>query len=206
MAEYQTIRCEASNEFIERRSRFIGYAKPVVTEEEAIAFIDKIKAEHWNATHNVYAYCLRNGQIKRYSDDGEPQGTAGIPVLDVLLKSGTTDAAVVVTRYFGGVLLGTGGLVRAYSHGASIALDKAQKVTMRECKLAKLICDYNQYGRVSALIPEIGGVTDDAVFTDTVTVSFHITESDLVPLEKQLADVTCGQVHIDLIGEKYFAF
>ena len=132
MSEYKTVTMDTSDEFVEKRSRFIGYIRPVKTEEEAIAFINQIKSKHWDATHNVYAYCLREGQVKRYSDDGEPQGTAGIPTLDVLLKSEVTDVVVVTTRYFGGILLGGGGLVRAYSHAASLALAKAQVVTMRE--------------------------------------------------------------------------
>jgi len=130
MNEYRTIKYEADDSFVERRSRFIGYAKPVTTNEEAVAFINEIKAKHWDATHNVYAYVLRDGQIRRYSDDGEPQGTAGIPVLDVLLKENLTDLVVVVTRYFGGVLLGAGGLVRAYSHGAKIAVVAAKMINM----------------------------------------------------------------------------
>ena len=162
---------------MERRSRFIGHAAPVKTEEEAVAFINEMKAKYWDATHNVYAYCLRDGQIKRYSDDSEPQGTAGIPTLDVLQKSGVTDTVVVVTRYFGGVLLGAGGLVRAYSHGASIALEAAGIVTMRECVMASLSCDYNQYGRLQALIPECGGTVDDTVFGERVTMYFHLTTS-----------------------------
>ena len=113
MESYRTVKQETSAEFIEKRSKFIGYIKPVQTEEEAIAFIQSIKSKHWDATHNVYAYSLREGQTRRYSDDGEPQGTAGIPTLDVLQKADITDAVVVVTRYFGGILLGGGGLVIA---------------------------------------------------------------------------------------------
>ena len=100
-SSYKTVKEYGEAEFVEKRSRFIGYCKPVKTEEEAIAFINEKKSKHWDATHNVYAYCIREGNIKRYSDDGEPQGTAGIPTLDVLQKSGVTDAVVVVTRYFG---------------------------------------------------------------------------------------------------------
>ncbi|HBN81058.1 MAG TPA: YigZ family protein, partial [Ruminococcaceae bacterium] len=122
MGGYLTVRREASAEFTERRSRFIGCAKPVGTEKDALSFLNTIRSKHWDASHNVYAYALRSGQLRRYSDDGEPQGTAGIPVLDVLVKSGLVDTAVVVTRYFGGVLLGAGGLVRAYSHAASLAV------------------------------------------------------------------------------------
>ncbi len=205
MVEYKTVRCEASDEFIERRSRFIGYAKPVTTEDDAVSFIHKIKSENWDAAHNVYAYSIRSGQIKRYSDDGEPQGTAGIPVLDVILKSNVTDVVVVVTRYFGGILLGTGGLVRAYSRSASIALEQAEIVTMRECKLAELTCDYNQYGRISALIPDCGGFMDDTAFSELVKISFHISDIDLAVFEKQLADATCGQAQATVIGEKFFS-
>lgn len=119
-AEYTTLAGYGEDEFVEKRSRFIGYAAPVSTEAEAVAFVNSIRERHREATHNVYAYILREGQIKRYSDDGEPQGTAGIPVLDVLQKAGIVDAVVVVTRYFGGTLLGAGGLVRAYTEGAAI--------------------------------------------------------------------------------------
>ena len=114
-AVYKTIRNAAEDEFVEKRSRFIGHALPVTTEEEALAFIAEMKSKYWDASHNVYAYILREGGIQRFSDDGEPQGTAGIPTLDVLRKEGLTDLVVVVTRYFGGILLGGGGLVRAYS-------------------------------------------------------------------------------------------
>ena len=119
---YKTVKFNTKDEFVEKRSRFIGYCKPVTTEQEAIDFINKIKKDHWDATHNVYAYSLREGQIKRYSDDGEPSGTAGMPALDVILKNDVVDVVVVVTRYFGGVLLGTGGLVRAYAKGCKVAL------------------------------------------------------------------------------------
>lgn len=205
MIEYKTVSLETSDEFTEKRSRFIGYIKPVTTETQAVEFIQQIKSKHWDATHNVYAYCLREGQIQRYSDDGEPQGTAGIPTLNVLLKSEVTDVVVVITRYFGGILLGGGGLVRAYSHAASIAMEKAQVITMRECVLAQLTCDYNQYGRVSALIPECGGMVDDTAFTDFVQIQFHMAGPDLAFFEKQLAEVTCGQVEAFSTGKKFFA-
>ncbi|NLJ31929.1 MAG: YigZ family protein [Clostridiales bacterium] len=204
MTEYRTAAKEAAAEFTERRSRFIGYAKPVKTEREALSFLGETRAKHWDAAHNVYAYSLREGQIRRYSDDGEPQGTAGIPTLDVLLKSGVTDVAVVVTRYFGGVLLGTGGLVRAYSHAASLALEQAGIVTMKPCLTAEVRCDYSQYGRLASLIPESGGAVDDTVFTDTVTVLFHIGESDLEPFRRKLADFTGGQRDAAVTGKKYF--
>ena len=126
--DYKTVKIESSDEFTEKRSRFIGYVKPVKTEAEATEFINSIRSKHWDARHNVYAYSLREGNIKRYSDDGEPSGTAGMPVLDVITKNEVYDVCVVVTRYFGGVLLGTGGLVRAYSQGSKIALEAGQVV------------------------------------------------------------------------------
>lgn len=204
MTEYRTVAEEASAEFTERRSRFIGYARPVGSEEAAAAFLDEIRGKHRDATHNVYACSVREGQIKRYSDDGEPQGTAGIPTLDVLLKSGVTDTAVVVTRYFGGVLLGAGGLVRAYSHAASLALEQARIITMRLCLLAEVRCDYGRYGRVAALIPECGGTIDDTVFTDGVRILLHIGEDRMPELERLLADATCGRSIPEIREKKYF--
>ena len=133
MQEYKTIGARASDEFVEKKSRFIGHICPVTMQQEALDFIQSLKTKYWDATHNVYAYVLRDGQIRRYSDDGEPQGTAGIPTLDVLLKEGLTDCCVVVTRYFGGTLLGAGGLVRAYSHACKLAVDAGGVVTMALC-------------------------------------------------------------------------
>jgi uncharacterized YigZ family protein len=204
MMEYKTIRLREEAEFIERRSRFIGHACPVKTEEEAVAFINEMKAKYWDASHNVYAYCLREGQIKRYSDDGEPQGTAGIPVLDVLQKSGVVDTAVVVTRYFGGILLGAGGLVRAYSHGASIALEAAGIVTMGLCTLGVVSCSYSQYGRVAALIPEKGGVVDTTDFGENVNLFFHIPKESFDFLQAALIDATSGTCHAQAEDEAYY--
>lgn len=204
--QYRTIRAAASAEFVEKRSRFIGYISPVTTQQDAIAFIDSIKSKHWDATHNVPAYIIREGNICRFSDDGEPQGTAGMPVLDVLRKSGVTDVVTVATRYFGGILLGGGGLVRAYSHTASIALQAAQIITMRECLLLSLTCDYGRYGRVASLVPECGGVTDDTVFEEKVTVKFHLAPELLGTFRKKLADATNGQVNVTEDGKKFFEF
>lgn len=178
---------------------------PVQTEQDALDFITSKKSEHWDASHNVYAYILRDGTM-RFSDDGEPQGTAGMPVLDVLRKSGVTDVVTVATRYFGGILLGGGGLVRAYSHTASIALQAAQIITMRECLLLSLTCDYGRYGRVASLVPECGGVTDDTVFEEKVTVKFHLAPELLGAFRKKLADATNGQVDVTEDGKKFFEF
>ncbi len=201
---YKTVEKEAMDEFVEQRSRFIGYVRPVKTEEEAIAFIEEKKKEHWDAKHNVYAYVLRESGIQRYSDDGEPHGTAGVPTLDVIVKSGITDVVVVVTRYFGGILLGAGGLVRAYTKGAKIALEAGGIITMQSCNICRLSCDYNQYGKISGLIPSSGGVIDNTDFGEGVTIEFHIAPENMPTFEKQLADATCGSVEAEIIDEKYF--
>ena len=202
--DYKTVRREANDEFVEKRSRFIGYVKPVSTEEEATAFISQIRSRHWDARHNVYAYSLREGNIKRYSDDGEPSGTAGMPVLDVIVKNGIVDVCVVVTRYFGGVLLGTGGLVRAYSQGCRLALEAGEIILMQSCLMCTTRCNYNQYGKVSSLIAETGGTVDDTVFESDVQFRFHIRPDFLPQLNKRLADATAGEVRADADGEAYF--
>ena len=204
--EYKTILNEANDEFVERKSRFIGYIKPVTTQEEAVSFINEIKSKHWDATHNVYAYVLREGQVRRYSDDGEPQGTAGIPVLDVLLKENVTDCVVVATRYFGGTLLGAGGLVRAYSHTAKIAVDAGQVITMKLCKVLRVTCDYNFYGRLNSFIPEMGGVIDDTEFADNVTVTFKLPVDDVATFDAKLVDMSFGKFHTEEIGEEFKYF
>lgn len=203
--DYKTVLENASDEFVEKRSRFIGYCKPVKTEQEAIDFINEKRSEHWNATHNVYAYSLREGNIKRYSDDGEPSGTAGMPVLDVIVKNEIFDVVVVVTRYFGGVLLGTGGLVRAYSHGSKIAVEAAKPVIMQNCLVCEARCAYNQYGKVSSLVIGVGAVVDDTVYESNVLVKFHIKPDLLGTLNKKLADATSGEVTVEQKDEQYFA-
>lgn len=203
MASYKTVRKESSDEFVEKKSRFIGYVKPVKTVDEAVAFINEIKSKHWDATHNVYAYSLRDGQIKRFSDDGEPQGTAGIPTLDVILKQDVVDCCVVVTRYFGGIMLGAGGLVRAYSHGAKIALDAGEVITMSLCKVVRVRADYNFYGRLVPLICEEGGIVEDTQFTDNVEVVFRIPEEKVGFFEARLVDVSNGRFSSEVIDEKY---
>ncbi len=204
MKEYKTIDKEASDFFVEQRSKFIGYAKPVKTEDEATAFIESIRTKHWDATHNVYAYALRENGQQRYSDDGEPHGTAGIPTLDVILKSELTDIAVVVTRYFGGILLGAGGLVRAYTRGAKIAVTAGNIITMESCFSARLKCDYNQYGKISGMIASLGGFADNTEFTDIVDIEYHISPEKYDILQKQLADFTCGRVISKIIDERFF--
>ena len=202
VAAYKTIAARAEAEIVEKKSRFIGQIAPVATEEEALAFIAEVKAAHRMARHNVYAYVLRGGRV-RYTDDGEPAKTAGMPTLEAIQHAGLEDVAVVVTRYFGGILLGTGGLVRAYSHGAKIALDAGRIITMALCQTAELVCDYNQYGRLLSLIPEAGGVVTDTQFTDVVEISFQIPGESLPALNRKLADATSGSVQAQVAGELF---
>lgn len=201
---YKTVRSEADAEYIVKKSRFIGHIRPVTTQSEALDFIAAVSKKYWDATHNVYAYILRENGVKRFSDDGEPQGTAGIPVLDVLEKSGVTDCAVVVTRYFGGIMLGAGGLVRAYSHSASIALEAGGIVTRALCNSYTVNCDYGFYGKLNSLIPENGGIIDDAVFEDCVKISFHIPVILAGRFIEVLTDVSNGKVSAEKTGE-FFA-
>ncbi len=201
---YNTVEIESQDEFTEQRSRFIGYIKPVSTEQDALDFIEKKKKQHWDAKHNVYAYVIREGNIRRCSDDGEPHGTAGVPVLDVLIKSEVTNAVVVVTRYFGGILLGAGGLVRAYTKSAKLALDAGNIITMKTCLICMVSCDYSRYGKIAGLIPANGGVIDDTDFSQDVTITFHISQQNYSAFQKQLADTTCGSVESEIIGEKFF--
>ncbi|MBP5378087.1 MAG: YigZ family protein [Ruminococcus sp.] len=203
---YLTISGNAKASFIEKRSEFIGYISPVKTNDEAVAFINSIKAEHRKAKHNVYAYILREDNISRYSDDGEPQGTAGVPVLDVLKKRGLTDVCVVVTRYFGGILLGGGGLVRAYSHAASLACDAAHIMDMCLCHRLKITADYGMYGKISYLLPNYETITVQSDFGSDVALEILVLSEKLDALVKELTEVTGGTAEIVDMGELFEDF
>lgn len=201
MESYTTLGQYSAEEYIVKKSRFIGYAKPVKSEQDALCFIEEIRKKHWDATHNVYAYALREGSIKRFSDDGEPQGTAGMPVLNVITQEDISDCVVVVTRYFGGILLGGGGLVRAYSHSAKLAIDAAGVVTLVPWLVLNISCDYNLYGKIETLIRDLGGVVQDTAFTDNVNISFRIEKELLNSFDKKLKDLTNGKVDFQVVEE-----
>lgn len=201
MDSYITLGQYSAEEYIVKKSRFIGYAKPVKTEQDAISFIEEIRKKHWDATHNVYAYSIREGSVKRFSDDGEPQGTAGMPVLNVITQEGISDCVVVVTRYFGGILLGGGGLVRAYSHSAKLAVDSAGVVTLVPWLVLNISCDYNLYGKIETLIRDVGGVVGDTAFTDNVNLTFRIEKEMHNSFDKKLKDLTNGKVDFNIIEE-----
>ncbi|MPN24194.1 hypothetical protein SDC9_171588 [bioreactor metagenome] len=200
---YRTISHVASDEFTIKKSRFIGHIRPVTSADEAVQFINEVKSKHWDATHNVYAYVLRDGHIMRYSDDGEPQGTAGIPVLDVLQKENLSDCAVVVTRYFGGIMLGAGGLVRAYSHGAKIAVDVGETVIMCQCFVCSIKVDYSFYGKLPNIILAFGGIIENTTFSDAVQVTFRLPQDKSEALMKEIVEQSGGRYTFEVASEVF---
>lgn len=203
MNDYLTLARSSAEEYIVNRSRFIGYASPVTTAQEAVDFVNEIRARHRDATHNVYAYAVRSPEYSRYSDDGEPQGTAGMPVLDVIRKNGLTDCCVVVTRYFGGILLGAGGLVRAYSHSASLAVQAAEIVKMSLCAVLRVECDYGFYGKLSALVPEYGGTVEATDFGAEVVMTFRLPAEQEERFRRALTEASFGKVAAEKTAERF---
>ncbi len=198
---YFTLKKEARAEFVERKSVFYGSAAPVKTEAEALAFINKVRSEYSDATHNVYAYILRNGNLSRFSDDGEPHGTAGIPTLDVLRKEGLTDCAVVVTRYFGGILLGAGGLVRAYSAAAKMGIDSAERIFLKPFKTLEMSMDYSRYNRIAKLMSAHGVRTVDSAFDIDVRITAAVPEERAQGFIDAVIESTNAIVTVDVTGE-----
>ena len=202
-AGWTTVKEAAVASFIERKSEFIGSITPVKTEEEAIAFVNSVKKQYADAKHNVYAYLLRENNVTRFSDDGEPHGTAGLPVLDVLRKEGVTDVAVVVTRYFGGILLGTGGLVRAYSQAAKMALDAAGKSTMEKLLAFSLRVNYSDLQKIEPILENYTMIRLDTAYADDVRLSAAMREGEYPALEKALTERTNGRAILKLEGEQF---
>ncbi len=203
MDSYKTVRTAAEAEYEEKRSRFIGSVIPCTTEEEAIAFINQRKSQTFGARHNVYAYILRNNNIARFSDDGEPHSTAGMPTLEVLKKQGLVDCCVVTTRYFGGILLGTGGLVRAYTAAARMAVESAGIALMRECYECSVSCPYYDHSQVERVIRDCGGKVTGCNFTHEVTVKFSITAEDYEKIVPKFADIFCGRLTPEVLTTGY---
>jgi uncharacterized YigZ family protein len=204
-APYKTLKESASDEFIINKSRFIGYASPAQTEEEALAFLKSIREKHKDATHNCYAYVIgQNAGIMRYSDDGEPGGTAGLPIMEVLKAQGVVNCCVVVTRYFGGVLLGAGGLVRAYTQGCVVALKAAQVVIMEPSQ--KYLCEvsYALWDKVQYTLKSLPVQLISSEFTTAVTFSLLVREKDAQQVLDTLIRVTDGKFE-SLLEEESFA-
>ena len=193
------------DEFYEKKSRFIGRAWPVETEEEALEKIQAMKKQHYDATHNCWAYIIKDGAV-RFSDDGEPGGTAGMPMLQVLQREGLYNIVCVVTRYFGGILLGAGGLVRAYTKGAKIAVDAAGKSMKRVWSVVYLPCPYTFYERVKLLVAEFGGIIRETEFGAEVELELLFPEANTEAFFEKLTDMTSGTVEGMETGKEYRAF
>lgn len=178
MSQYLTVIGESVAEYTEKRSRFIATLRHCENESDALKFIEEMRSKYWDARHNVFAYSVDKGRLSRFSDDGEPHGTAGKPILDVINGNGITDCAIVVTRYFGGVLLGTGGLVRAYSTSSKDALLGAKIAEMIPCTLFSVLCDYQDHQKLVYLIEGENGVIENTEFTDKVKVSFVFKDTE----------------------------
>ena len=191
---FRTIKDEAVGELEEKKSRFIASLVPVSDEEQAIAHINRIKSENRKARHNVYAYILRDGNISRYSDDGEPQGTGGVPVLETLRGAELTDVCVVVTRYFGGILLGTGGLARAYSGACKAAVENARIMEICRCSRFDFDCSYDLYGRIGSLIAEFGGKILREDFADSVSMSVIVKSELTSGFAEKLTNASNGKI------------
>ena len=200
---YTTIEKTAEIEFIEKKSVFLAIAAPVKSEEEALELIRARKKQMPDATHHVFGYTLKGGVLARYSDDGEPQGTAGMPVLETIRKSGADDTLVIVTRYFGGTLLGAGGLVRAYAHSAKLALEAAHIITYESYAELAVECSYSDYQKLAALLPRFGAVIDDTDFADCVTVRFALKAPLLPDLGVALQEMSNGSVTATVLGERF---
>lgn len=205
MQEYITISGDSTAEYSEKHSRFIAVAFYCESEQQASEIIAAQKTRYWDARHNVYAYVLQNGTA-RFSDDGEPHGTAGMPILEVIKGSGITNVLIVVTRYFGGILLGTGGLVRAYSTSARDALAAAQRVLMCECCEYEIDCEYGNYDRLSRLIADCCGMIQNTDFTDKVTVNVMFKKVDTTAFLDKLCETFASKIIAKLKNTIFFPF
>jgi len=204
MAEkpYITLSGDGKGKYSEKKSDFLGFAKHVTRESEAIAYIAAIRKQYSDARHHVYAYLLTEGNATRYSDDGEPQGTAGPPVLDVLAKRGVRDAVVVVVRYFGGTLLGTGGLVRAYTEAAKLAVEDAGVVTLIPFAVYTVDTDYGDYQKLIAECKKIGVTVQDSVFTDRVVTTCSLPKEKSDDFMLRMRDLFGGRVTPEYVEER----
>ncbi len=204
MEEYLVPTGFGEDEFIEKKSRFIGRVWPVETEEEALSKIQQMKKQHYDATHNCWAYIIHGGAV-RFSDDGEPGGTAGMPMLQVLQREGLHNIVCVVTRYFGGILLGAGGLVRAYTKGAKIAVDAAGKSIKRVWTVLYVPCPYSFYERVKLEIDAFGGILRSTEVGAEVDMEILFPEANAQSFLSRLTDLTSGTVEGMEVGQEYRA-
>ena len=206
-ASYKTLMKRGCDEFIVNKSRFIGYGAPAETEEEALAFLAEIRKKHADATHNCYAYIIgRNMGVMRYSDDGEPGGTAGMPIIEVMKNRGVVNACVVVTRYFGGVLLGAGGLVRAYTQGAVTAIDACGIGVMHPTARYMMDVSYAMLSRVEYFLKSAPVIVEDKDFSDVITLTLLVKCADEDKLLADLTQLSEGRLEPMRFDETYMAW
>jgi uncharacterized YigZ family protein len=203
MKSYKTIHHRSRFEFEDRKSVFIGEALPVKNEAEALAFLDSVKKHYPDARHHVYAYVVRENAIMRFSDDGEPQGTAGIPILDIIRKKELTDIVIVVTRYFGGTLLGTGGLVHAYSASALGAIDEAQVITYDLYTEVSICVSYSDYQKIGTLLSDFEFRTEDTNFGAEVEILGRVLSAKVTSFVEKLIEITSGRAKSEILDEKF---
>ncbi len=203
MQAYTTVLKSAAFEYEEKKSIFIGEACPVQTEAEALEFIELAKKRYPDAKHHVYAYVLRENSTMRFSDDREPQGTAGMPTLDAIRKNGCTDTVIVVTRYFGGTLLGTGGLVRAYTAAALGALKNAEIITYDIYSEYTVMVGYSDHGKIVSALTELGFRTDETLYLDEVTLKGTVRSANEDAFVQKITEATSARAKITKNGEKF---
>lgn len=202
MESYITVSGESVGEYSEKRSRFIATLRPIETEDQVAEFLAEMRSKYWDARHNCYAYSISQGTLKRFSDDGEPHGTAGKPILDIIDGSGLTDIMIVVTRYFGGVLLGTGGLVRAYSAAAREAIAAAERIKMTPCTVYKASCGYSELERLTKLISDCGGRVENTVYTADVELVFYLEDSSCEDFLLKLKEMFAARISAEETAKK----
>lgn len=203
--EYKILYSGGTAEIVEKKSRFIADLRPVRTEEEALAFLEETKKKHWDARHNCYAWIIgESGSFKRCSDDGEPSQTAGKPMLDVLEGEGITNVCAVVTRYFGGTLLGTGGLVRAYSGAVQAGLAVSTVLTVKPARKVSVTTDYNGVGKIQYMLGTNQITTLDSQYTDRVVLTVLVPEEDTGWFEKEITELTSGRAGLEYLDEVYY--
>lgn len=198
---YISLSGEGNGRYEEKRSVFLAFAKPVTTDEDAQAYLNSVRSTYPDARHHVYAYVLREGNKTRYSDDGEPSGTGGMPVLDLLRKAGITDAMIVVVRYFGGVLLGTGGLVRAYTAAAKEAVQSAVPATYYPADILKMRISYPDYQKITAALQTV--TVTDTVYEDDITVTLTVDETATEAFAAGVNAQTSGRIMLETVGKTF---
>ena len=203
MDSYITVKDLAEYRFEDRKSVIIGFAKPIVDENDAIAFVQLVKKRYPDARHWVYAYVLRENSTMRYTDDREPQGTAGMPVLDVIRKNGVTDTVIVVVRYFGGILLGTGGLVHAYTEAALGALKAAKIIKYSTYTFLDITVGYSDFQKISPVLSKNEFLIENTDYSDNVKVSGSVFSDNYEKMEKELLEITSGRCKVDFLDKKY---